>query len=151
MKAESSTDLRNAECRQHQIVACNMGNRASWIQINTRRQKVWIILFQLNLWYSEPTFPNTRVPTWSWPYILLLQKKLPVCSANIFVFLLCFRSVNTENFTIFFPNSFNLKVLRIWYCILVRICCRDIRAFALLQWKSQFWIQRPSRWHSYSN
>ena len=40
--------LRNAERRQHQIAACNMGNKTSLIQINTRRQMVWIILFQLN-------------------------------------------------------------------------------------------------------
>ena len=28
--------------------------------MNTRRQKVWIILFQLNFSYSQPTFPNAR-------------------------------------------------------------------------------------------
>ena len=39
--------------------------------------------------------------------------------------------------SIFFPNSFNLKVSRTCFCILVRICCRDLRVFALLPQKGK--------------
>ena len=50
-----------------------------------------------------------KAPTWTWPYILLLLRKSPVCSANNFAFIFCFRSVNTENFTSFFQQFSTLK------------------------------------------
>ena len=53
-------------------------------------------------------------------------------AVQIFLHLFSASAVSIPKISPVFSNSFNFKVLRTCYCILVRICCRDIRAFALL-------------------